>query len=394
MNILAVDTAGKTVGVALLQDDRLLYECYLDAGMTHSETLMPLIDNCLKLCGMGCKDIDLYGVNAGPGSFTGLRIGLAAVKGLAFPRETLCAPVSTLEALAAAHTGCGTVLCALDARRAQVYSAAFDLETHERLMADDARAVADLAEFVENCKKPLFFVGDGAALCYNKYDNVPGVLCVPPALRNGRAAAVAYVAEQMAQRGEAVLPEALLPDYHRLSQAGAGRASGRRSCPYRNTGRYCKGKGSTPMTKPIALAADHGGFELKEAVKAHLDELGLEYIDFGTHSTASVDYPDMALPACDAVVSGQCSKALLFCGTGVGISMAANKIKGIRACCCSDSFSCEYTRRHNDANALCMGGRVVGPGLACQLVDIFLNTEFEGGRHEKRIAKLMEIENR
>ena len=81
------------------------------------------------------------------------------------------------------------------------------------------------------------------------------------------------------------------------------------------------------MTKPIALAADHGGFELKEAVKAHLDELGLEYIDFGTHSTASVDYPDMALPACDAVVSGQCSKALLFCGTGVGISMAANKVK-------------------------------------------------------------------
>lgn len=158
MNILAVDTAGKTVGVALLQDDRLLYECYLDAGMTHSETLMPLIDNCLKFCGMGCRDIDLYGVNAGPGSFTGLRIGLAAVKGLAFPRETLCAPVSTLEALAAAHTGCGTVLCALDARRAQVYSAAFDLETHERLMDDDARAVADLAEFVENCKKPLFLL--------------------------------------------------------------------------------------------------------------------------------------------------------------------------------------------------------------------------------------------
>ena len=101
MNILAVDTAGKTVGVALLQDDRLLYECYLDAGMTHSETLMPLIDNCLKFCGMGCKDIDLYGVNAGPGSFTGLRIGLAAVKGLAFPRETLCAPVSTLDTPAA-----------------------------------------------------------------------------------------------------------------------------------------------------------------------------------------------------------------------------------------------------------------------------------------------------
>ena len=148
------------------------------------------------------------------------------------------------------------------------------------------------------------------------------------------------------------------------------------------------------MAKPIALAADHGGFELKEAVKAHLKELGLEYIDFGTHSTDSVDYPDIAVPACDAVVSGQCEKALLFCGTGVGISMAANKIKGIRACCCSDSFSCEYTRRHNDANALCMGGRVVGAGLACQLVDIFLNTQFEGGRHQRRIDKLTALENR
>ena len=123
------------------------------------------------------------------------------------------------------------------------------------------------------------------------------------------------------------------------------------------------------MAKPIALAADHGGFELKEAVKAHLKELGLEYIDFGTHSTDSVDYPDMAVPACDAVVSGECSKALLFCGTGVGISMAANKIKGIRACCCSDSFS-------------------------CQLVDLFLNTEFEGGRHQRRIDKLTALENR
>ena len=107
------------------------------------------------------------------------------------------------------------------------------------------------------------------------------------------------------------------------------------------------------MAKPIALAADHGGFELKEAVKAHLEELGLEYIDYGTHSTASVDYPDMALPACDAVVKGECSKALLFCGTGVGISMAANKIKGIRACCCSDSFSAEYTADFLPFNRYC-----------------------------------------
>ena len=146
------------------------------------------------------------------------------------------------------------------------------------------------------------------------------------------------------------------------------------------------------MAKPIALAADHGGFELKEAVKAHLDELGLEYIDFGTHSTASVDYPDMALPACDAVVSGQCDKALLFCGTGVGISMAANKVKGIRACCCSDSFSCEYTRRHNDANMMALGAGITGGNLAKRMVEIFLHTEFEGGRHARRVALLDAIQ--
>lgn len=179
MNILAVDTAGKTAGVALMQDGRLLYEVYFDGGLTHSETLLPLIDTCLKLCGLTCADIDLFGVNAGPGSFTGLRIGLAAVKGLAFPRNTPCAPVSTLEALAAGHVGQGTVLCALDARRGQVYSAAFDLATHARLLEDDARAAGSLADFVKLQKAPLF-VGDGAYLCYNIYSEAEGVLPVPP----------------------------------------------------------------------------------------------------------------------------------------------------------------------------------------------------------------------
>ena len=146
------------------------------------------------------------------------------------------------------------------------------------------------------------------------------------------------------------------------------------------------------MNKPVALAADHGGFELKEAVKAHLEEQGIPYRDFGCTEPVSCDYPDMAVPACQAVVEGECRCALLFCGTGVGISIAANKIKGIRACCCSDTFSAEFTRRHNDANALCMGGRVVGAGLAIQLVDLFLNTEFEGGRHTARVAKLMAVE--
>ena len=97
--------------------------------------------------------------------------------------------------------------------------------------------------------------------------------------------------------------------------------------------------------KKIALGADHGGFALKEAVKKHLDELGIAYEDFGTYSEESVDYPDMAVPPCEAVVNGECDKALLFCGTGVGISIAATKVKGIRACCCSDTFSAKYTQR-------------------------------------------------
>ena len=146
----------------------------------------------------------------------------------------------------------------------------------------------------------------------------------------------------------------------------------------------------------IAIGADHGGFELKEAIKKHLEEVGgYEITDYGTHSTDSVDYAEIAFKVGSAVTkSDEKILGILCCGTGIGISMAANKIKGIRACCCSDSFSCEYTRRHNDANALCMGGRVVGPGLACQLVDLFLNTEFEGGRHQRRIDKLTALENR
>ena len=224
MNILAVDTAGKTAGVALLQDDRLLYEAYLDGGMTHSETLMPMIDTCLKLCGLTCADIDLYAVNAGPGSFTGLRIGLATVKGLAFVNNTPCAGVSTLEALALPQQGEGTVLCALDARRGEVYWAAFDLATHARLTPDAAQPVDALTDFVANCKKPLFFVGDGAPLCYNKFGAQPGVLSCPPSLQAPRALGICLAALRMQADGEACPPEALRPQYLRLSQAERERA--------------------------------------------------------------------------------------------------------------------------------------------------------------------------
>lgn len=382
MNILAVDTAGKTAAVAVLRDDVLLYEAQCNNGLTHSETLLPMIDTALKTAGLTVDDLDVLGVTNGPGSFTGLRIGLAVVKGLALPRQIPCAGVSTMAALAYGLAGEGTVIGAQDARRGQVYWGAFDLAAHDRLTPDTAAPVTTLENFVQTCKKPLFFVGDGATLCYNTYKNVPGVVCVPQPMQVLRGAGVALAARAMWERGECVPPAALLPDYHRLSQAERERAE-------REKQRGNKMK----FDKPIALAADHGGYELKEAIKAHLDELGVACTDFGTDSTASVDYPDFAAKGCKAVQDGSCALVILCCGTGVGMSMCANKMKGIRACCCSDTFSAEFTRRHNNANALCLGGRVVGAGLGCQIVDAFLNAEFEGGRHQMRIDKMMALEN-
>lgn len=148
------------------------------------------------------------------------------------------------------------------------------------------------------------------------------------------------------------------------------------------------------MDKPVALGADHAGFTLKEAVRAHLEANGVAYRDFSAFSdSAADDYPDAAAAPCEAVARGECAYALLFCGTGVGISIAANKMRGIRACCCSDTFSARHSRLHNDANALCMGGRVIGAGLACDLTDLFLATPFEGGRHTRRVEKLRALEN-
>lgn len=143
----------------------------------------------------------------------------------------------------------------------------------------------------------------------------------------------------------------------------------------------------------IAIASDHAGFSLKEEIKAFLTENGVEFIDCGTDSSASVDYAVFAQRACLKVTNGEADKAILCCGTGIGISMAANKVKGIRAACCSDYFSAKFTRMHNDANVLCMGARVIGAGLACELVNVFINTEFEGGRHQRRVDQITAIEN-
>lgn len=144
----------------------------------------------------------------------------------------------------------------------------------------------------------------------------------------------------------------------------------------------------------IVIGCDHAACKLKETVKSYLDEKGIAYIDCGTEEGVPFDYPIIAEAVCGKIISGEAEKGILLCGTGIGMSMAANKIKGIRAACASDCFSVKYTRLHNDANVLCMGERVVGHGLALELVELFLNTEFEGGRHQRRVDLITALEQK
>mgnify|MGYP000593697600 CR=1 FL=1 len=141
----------------------------------------------------------------------------------------------------------------------------------------------------------------------------------------------------------------------------------------------------------IALGCDHGGYELMQEVKAYLDKQGLEYQDFGCYSNEAVDYPVYARKVGHAIQNGTCDKGILICGTGIGISIAANKVKGIRAAVCGDCFSAEATRLHNDANIVALGARVTGPGLAVRIVDTFLHTEFSSvDRHIRRVEMIEE----
>ncbi len=135
----------------------------------------------------------------------------------------------------------------------------------------------------------------------------------------------------------------------------------------------------------IVIGSDHAGYALKEKLKAHLTETGVPFVDVGTDSTASCHYPVFAKKVCEKIQSGECEKGILVCGTGIGMSMAANKQKGIRAAVCGDCFSAKYTRLHNNANVLCLGARVVGEGLAEEITDLFLQTGFEGGKHQIRL---------
>ena len=144
----------------------------------------------------------------------------------------------------------------------------------------------------------------------------------------------------------------------------------------------------------IAIGADHGGYDLKEIIKEYLDSVGEEYKDFGTFNGESCDYPDIAEVVANSVVSGEAKCGILVCGTGIGISIAANKVKGIRCAHCTDSYSAKMTKVHNDANIIALGGRITGPEVALDIVRAYLGAEFEGGRHERRVNKIMELENK
>jgi len=145
----------------------------------------------------------------------------------------------------------------------------------------------------------------------------------------------------------------------------------------------------------IAIGSDHGGFELKQYIKEYFDKKGIEYMDYGTDSSEeSVDYPEFGEKVGNAIKSGECDRGIVVCGTGIGISIAANKVPGIRCALCSDCYSARMSREHNNANILALGGRVVGKDLALEIVETWIKAEFQGGRHERRVNKISEIENK
>ena len=148
------------------------------------------------------------------------------------------------------------------------------------------------------------------------------------------------------------------------------------------------------IVQKVVIGSDHAGYALKQDVVAHLQEQGLEVTDVGTDSTASCDFPVFAEALCQKIQDGSFSLGILICGTGIGMSMVANKCRGIRAACCSETYSARLTRMHNDANVLCFGARVVGLGTALDMVDAFLSTEFLGGRHQRRVDMISDVESR
>lgn len=223
MRILAIDSSATAASAALVEDGKVMGEFYINTRLTHSQTLMPMIGDVLKCTRTELSDVDLFAVSAGPGSFTGIRIGVASIKGLSMAQNKPCVGVSTLEAMAfnLEHLE-GTVCAVMDARCQQVYNAMFSVHGGclERITQDRALSIEDLAKECENYAKPLFLVGDGAQLCYNNgwFKNLNAVLPPEPLIYQ-RACGVAKSAFAAFERGGAVTPAALMPIYLRLPQA-------------------------------------------------------------------------------------------------------------------------------------------------------------------------------
>ncbi len=224
MKILALESSATACSAALCRDGALVAQSFQNSGLTHSRTLLPMVHDLLRNCGERLEDVDLVAVAAGPGSFTGLRIGVATAKGLAWPGDKDCAPCSTLESMAwpLAHMAGKVIVCVMDARRNQVYNALFRAlgEGLERLAPDRAVSLEELAGELARYPEEKIVVGDGALLCYNSLNGrVPGLALAPVHLRLQSAWGVARAAEELAARGELVKGGDLTPVYHRLSQA-------------------------------------------------------------------------------------------------------------------------------------------------------------------------------
>ena len=223
MKILALDTSAKTATAAVVEEDQILCRASVTVNLTHSQTLLPLCDSMLTAAGMTLRDMDLFAVSMGPGSFTGLRICIGAVKGMAQGLNKPCVGVSTLEALACNYTGLTGVVCAvMDARCQQVYTATFRLQggCPERLTPDEALAIDELGEKLAALNEPITFVGDGAALCYEALKDRLSAALAPPQLRLQDAASVGFAAQNFLQNGGQPLGASeLMPQYLRLPQA-------------------------------------------------------------------------------------------------------------------------------------------------------------------------------
>lgn len=221
MLILSVDSSAMPASVCLLENGKILADYYLNSGLTHSQTLMAMTESVLQISGRSASDIDLYAVNSGPGSFTGVRIGVSAVKGMAYALDKPCIAISTLESMAYLFFGQSAYICAcMDARRSQVYNAVFrvDNDTIERVCDDRAIAVDDLIRELRALNSPVILVGDGAHLVFEAADD-PMIRLAPEHLRYQRASATAFAALEKYNRGETISPAALMPSYLRLSQA-------------------------------------------------------------------------------------------------------------------------------------------------------------------------------